>query len=90
MTVVPRAWSLFLAKMLDVELDNELPRSWIEEVKKKAPYENKPYSLWDRGDKIEVDLLAHPEIAKKMIDYIKSLIKICDEKYLPALKNSKI
>ena len=90
MTVVPRAWSLFLAKMLDVELDNELPRSWIEEVKKKAPYENKPYSLWDRGDKIEVDLLAHPEIAKKMIDYIKSLMKICDEKYLPELKNSKI
>ncbi|MFX1394637.1 MAG: acetoin utilization protein AcuC [Promethearchaeota archaeon] len=89
MTVVPRAWSLFLAKMLDVELDNELPQSWIEEVKEKAPYENRPYLLWDRGDKSEVTLLANPEVTKKMIDYIKELIKLCDEQYIPALINSK-
>ena len=56
MTVVPRAWSLFLAKMLDVELENELPQSWIEEVKEKAPHENTPYLLWDRGDKSDVAL----------------------------------
>ena len=88
MTVVPRAWSLFLAKMLDIELDNELPQSWIEEVKEKAPYENTPYLLWDRGDKSEVALLANPDVAKKMIDYTKELIKICDDEFIPALIGS--
>jgi len=89
MTVVPRAWSIFLAKMLDVELSMELPKDWIEEVKKKAPYEETPYGLWDRGDKVEVELLSHPEVAKKMYDYNNSLIEICNEKYLPALSKKK-
>ena len=87
LTVVPRAWTLFLAKMLDLELKNQLPASWIEEVKNKVPYEETPYSLWDRNDKIEVELLSHPEIAKKMIDYGNQLISINEEKYLPILRN---
>ena len=87
-SVVPRAWSLFLAKMLDVELDNELPQSWIEEVKEKAPHENTPYLLWDRGDKSDVTLLANPDVTKKMIDYTKELIKICDDEFIPALIRS--
>lgn len=85
MSAVPRAWSLFLAKMLDVEVDNELPGSWIAEVKQNVPHENTPYVLWDRADKSEVELLANPEVAKKMIKYINSLIKICEEKFLPPL-----
>ena len=85
MNVVPRAWSLFLAKMLDVELENELPPEWVKEAKEKVPYEQPPYYLWDRSDKIEVQLLAHPEIAKKMIDYNNSLKEICETKYIPAL-----
>ncbi len=88
MTVVPRAWSLFLAKMLDIELKNKLPRDWIKEVKEKAPYEQTPLLLWDRGDKIEVELLAHPEIAKKMRNYTNMLIEICDQRYIPALIKS--
>ncbi|MFX0030877.1 MAG: acetoin utilization protein AcuC, partial [Candidatus Hermodarchaeota archaeon] len=32
-SVVPRAWSIFLGKMLDVELPNELSDEWIKEVK---------------------------------------------------------
>ena len=84
-SVVPRAWTLFLAKMLNVELKNELPDSWIKEVKDDAPYEDIPYLLWDRGEKIEVQMLSHPEIAKKIIDYTKSLIEISNEKYLPYL-----
>ncbi|MHA1490067.1 MAG: acetoin utilization protein AcuC [Promethearchaeota archaeon] len=86
MTVVPRVWSLFLAKMLDVELKNELPNSWIKEVKEKVPHENTPHLLWDNNNKIEVQLLSHPELAKKMIDYVNSLISVCEEKYLPNLK----
>ena len=85
MTVVPRAWTLFLANMLDIELENKLPDIWIKEVKEKAPYEDAPYLLWDRGEKIEVEYLSHPEIAKKIIEYTKSLIAICDDKYLPNL-----
>ncbi|MEJ2251432.1 MAG: acetoin utilization protein AcuC [Candidatus Lokiarchaeota archaeon] len=85
MSVVPRAWTLFLAQMLDVELENKLPDVWIREVKKKASYEETPYTLWDRGDKIEVQLLSHPEVAKKMSDYTNSLIKHCDTFYLPRL-----
>jgi len=85
MTVVPRAWTLFFAKMLDVELENELPESWRQEVKEKVPYEETPYMLWDRGDKIEVELLANPEISKKMIEYNKSLIDICENEFLPKL-----
>ena len=88
MTVVPRSWSLFLAKMLDVELENELPRSWIEEAKDKAPNEDRAYLLWDRDDKTKVDLLANPEIAKEMINYTKSLIEVCNEKFIPALIKS--
>jgi len=30
-------------------------------------------------------LLKYPELAKKMLDYNNSLIKICEEKYLPSL-----
>ncbi|MFX1573947.1 MAG: acetoin utilization protein AcuC [Promethearchaeota archaeon] len=84
-SVVPRAWTLFLAKMLDVELKNELPGSWIKEVKEYAPYEDTPYLLWDRGEKVEVQMLSHPEIAKKIADYTKSLIEVSNEKYLPNL-----
>jgi len=85
MTVVPRAWSIFLAKMLDVELKNELPDSWIQEVKENVPFEETPYLLWDRGDKVEVQMLSHPEIAKKISEYTKSLIEISNERYLPNL-----
>ncbi|MFX1338878.1 MAG: acetoin utilization protein AcuC [Promethearchaeota archaeon] len=88
MTVVPRAWSIFLSKMLHIDLENKLPDSWIEEVKQSVPYEETPYLLWDRNDKIEVELLSHPEIAKKMIDYNKKLIELCEEKYIPALNKT--
>jgi len=85
MTVVPRAWTIFLSRMLGVELKNELPQSWINEVKELVPYEETPYLLWDRNDKAELQLLSHPEIAKKMIDYNKDLKMLCEEKYLPGL-----
>ena len=88
MNVVPRAWSIFLAKMLDVELSNELPDSWIKEVKELVPFEETPYTLWDRGEKVEVQMLKNPEIAKKIIDYSNSLIEFSDEKYLPNLTKS--
>ena len=88
MTVVPRAWTIFLARMLDEELRNELPDSWIEEVKENVPFEETPYLLWDRGEKIEVQMLSHPEIAKKIIEYTKSLIEISDNKYLPTLSKT--
>ncbi len=83
MTVVPRAWSIILARMLDVKLKNELPNDWIEQVKKEVPNEETPYLLWDRDDKSEVQLLSHPEIAKKMIDYNNDLKNLCDNEYLP-------
>ena len=88
MTVVPRAWSIFLARMLDIELENELPDSWIKEVKESAPYEDTPYLLWDRGEKVQVQMLSHPEITKKIIDYTKSLIEISNEKYIPNLSKT--
>jgi len=83
--VVPRAWSIFLAKMLDIELSNELPDDWIKEVKDKAPFEETPYTLWDRGEKVEVQMLRNPEIAKKIIDYTNSLINYSEENFLPEL-----
>ncbi|MFW9930274.1 MAG: hypothetical protein ACFFD1_12840, partial [Candidatus Thorarchaeota archaeon] len=86
-TVVPRAWVIFLAKMLEVELENTLPDSWIDEVKRSVSYEETPYLLWDRNDKAEIQLLSHPEIAKKMIDYNKDLRELCDTKYLPNIDN---
>ena len=83
MSVVPRAWTLFLARMLDVNLENELPLEWIEQVKNEVPNEEVPYLLWDRDDKTEVQLLSHPELAKKMIDYNKSLKALCDNEFIP-------
>lgn len=85
MTVVPRAWAIFLAKMLDVELKNELPNEWIKEVKQYVPDEDTPYLLWDRDDKVAVQYLSHPELASKIYEYTKSLIEISNEKYLPNL-----
>ena len=85
MTVVPRAWTLFLAKMLEVDLKNELPHEWIKEVKESVPFEDTPYLLWDRGEKVEVQMLSHPEITKQIIEYTKSLIEISNERYLPNL-----
>ena len=87
-SVVPRAWSIFLARMLDIELPNELPDSWIKEVKKEVPNEDTPYLLWDRGEKVEVQMLRNPEIAKKIIDYTNSLVDLSNEKYLPNLIKS--
>jgi acetoin utilization protein AcuC len=86
MTAVPRAWTLFLARMIDVELKNELPDEWVNQVKEEVPYETTPYLLWDRDDKAEIQLLSHPEIAKKMIDYNRELRALCDEEFIPNLK----
>ena len=61
----------------------------INFLKKMLSFSNFAYALWDRGDKIEVDLLANPEIARKMYDYNKVLIEVCEEKYLPSLKQIK-
>jgi acetoin utilization protein AcuC len=83
MSVVPRAWSIFLATMLHVHLENSLPDTWREEFKREVNYEDTPVLLWDRDDKSEVQLLSHPEIAKKMIDYNKDLKKLCDDVYIP-------
>jgi len=88
MSVVPRAWTIFLSKMLHIDLENKLPDSWIREVKQSVPHEDTPYLLWDRNDKMEVQLLSHPEIAKKMIDYNKKLIELCEENYLPTLSKA--
>ncbi|UCC20513.1 MAG: acetoin utilization protein AcuC [Promethearchaeota archaeon] len=85
MTVVPRAWTIFLAKMLDIELKNELPDSWIKEVKKSVPFEDTPYLLWDRGEKVEIQWLSQPEIARTIMNYTKSLIDLSNEKYIPKL-----
>ena len=87
MNVVPRAWSIYLAKMLDVDLDNELPDEWRQEAVKKVPHENTPYLLWDRADEIERELLANPEVAKKMVTYLNQLISTCNTEYLPNLSH---
>ncbi|MFX1260260.1 MAG: hypothetical protein ACFFAN_20610, partial [Promethearchaeota archaeon] len=85
MTVVPRAWTLFLAKMLDVELENKLPDNWVREIREKVKNEEIPYLLWDRGDDVQVQLLSNPEIAKKIVEYNKTLLETCENKYLPNL-----
>lgn len=87
-TVVPRAWSIFLARMLDVEVDNELPVEWVQEVKKTISHEDTPYQLWDRDDKSEVQLLSNPEVAKKMIDYNKELRTLCEETFIPNISKN--
>ncbi len=87
MTVVPRAWSVFLAKMLGVWLENELPESWINEVKQKVRSEDTPYLLWDRDEEVQKTLMQNEnqEYYKKMAEYSKNLIEICNQEYLPKL-----
>ena len=65
-----------------------LMRSWIQEIKENVPNEDTPYLLWDRGEKVQVQMLSHPEITKKIIDYTKSLIEISNEKYIPNLSKT--
>jgi len=88
MSVVPRAWSLFLAQMLDVELPNKLPESWIKEIKQKVHNETVPYKLWDNDEKMALELLSHPQLANKLYSYVDSLIEVCDKSYLPNLTKS--
>ena len=57
-------------------------------LKEKVPFEDTPYLLWDRGEKVEVQMLKNPEIAKKIIDYSNSLIKLSKEKFIPNLSKS--
>ncbi|MFX1273462.1 MAG: acetoin utilization protein AcuC [Promethearchaeota archaeon] len=85
MSVVPRAWSLFLAKMLEVEIENKLPEIWYKEFKKKVRFEKAPFYLWERADDIDKRYLSDPDWAKNMIEYKNSLIKLCEETYLPRL-----
>ena len=85
-TLVPRAWSIFLAEMLGVKLDNELPQEWVKECYRSAPDEPHPEEMFDRSDAITLELLSHPELQKQMVDYINSLIEFCQENFVPNLK----
>jgi hypothetical protein len=87
MTVVPRAWSIFLARMLDQNLENQLPPEWVEIVKKEVPREEIPYLLWDRDDVTNVQLLSNPELTKKMIAYNNSLKALCDNEFIPNISS---
>jgi len=88
MSVVPRAWSIFLAKMLGAWLENELPQAWIDEVKTEVRDEETPYLLWDRDDQVQRTLMRNEnqEYYKKMAEYIQMLIETCNNEFLPALK----
>ena len=86
MTVVPRAWTLFLAQMLKVDLHNELPESWVKEVQQKVKDEVTPQKLWDLDTVIENQLVSNRDLAVKMEKYIKTLIELCDERFLPNLE----
>jgi len=85
MTVVPRAWTLFLAQMLDVELPNELPETWITEVKKIVKDEKAPKELWDLDSQMDNQLFKNSIDAENMENYIDTLIELCHEKFLPYL-----
>jgi len=85
-TVVPRAWSIFLAQMLQVELNNEVPKNWKKECYRKASDEVTPTEMFDKNDKLILELLAHPELKKEMKDHYNMLIKITQENYIPNLK----
>ena len=86
MTVVPRAWTIFLAQMLDVNLPNELPNSWIKEVEKKVKDEKAPKELWDSDTQMKNQLVSNLDLAGKMESYIDTLIELCDERFLPNLE----
>ncbi|MBY9007181.1 MAG: acetoin utilization protein AcuC [Candidatus Lokiarchaeota archaeon] len=85
MTVVPRAWTLFLAQMLDEKLPNELPISWINEIKKKVKNEKIPKELWDSDTQMNNQLFKNSNDAENMENYIDTLIELCHEKFLPNL-----
>ena len=89
MNVVPRAWALFLAKMVGEELENKLPEEWYNEFKSKVTYEKTPYYLWDRADYIKQQELKYPEKTMAMIEYRNSLIELCEKKYIPNLVKRK-
>ncbi len=90
MTVVPRAWSVFLAKMLGAWLENELPEEWISEVKAKVREEQTPYLLWDRDDDVQKTLMRdeNQEYYKKLAEYTNMLIETCEKEYLPSLSKT--
>jgi len=87
-TVVPRAWSIFLAEMLDVELNNDLPKEWKKECHINASDEIAPTTMFDKNDKLVLELFSHTELKKRMMDYYDMLIKVSREKYIPNLKNA--
>ncbi len=78
--VVPRAWTLLWAEMIDQPLEQQpLPTSWIKRWQKESPVKL-PYYLFD-------DLTTFPKIARK--DEIQEKNRITMEKALEALSYIK-
>ncbi|MHC1596085.1 MAG: acetoin utilization protein AcuC [Candidatus Syntropharchaeales archaeon] len=69
MTVVPRAWSIFFAKMAGIEPENEIPRSWIkfcEDTIHKRP----PSKLLDQ-EEVRKDPAVFEEV-KRIVEDVKA------------------
>ena len=87
MTVVPRAWTIFLAKMLGVWLENVLPVDWIDEVRADVRDEATPTELWDLDFEVQTKLMSnvYQDYYREINEYTRSLIETCENEFLPIL-----
>ncbi|MHA1857639.1 MAG: acetoin utilization protein AcuC [Promethearchaeota archaeon] len=86
--VVARSWSMFLAEMLEVKIDDPLPEEWIEMFKEKWGYsdETPPIELRDKNWYIEEKQLKNPYWENELEQRADEIIKKFEEEYIPALK----
>ena len=86
--VVARSWSMFLAEMLEVKIDDPLPEEWIEMFIETWGYsdETPPIELRDKNWYIEEKQLKNPYWENELEQRADEIIKKFEEEYIPALK----
>lgn len=89
MSVVARSWTLLLANLLDIELKNEIPKTWLEEHKQKCPDEFSFTELRDRNTKAEEMQLKNPYFIDQIEAYHDQVIETYEKELIPQIKGKK-
>ncbi len=86
MTVVPRSWSMILAEMLGVTINNDLPQEWIDLAKRLITDEPTPTTLRDYNYSIESRIMRDPMFSQTREDYAYNLVKQIEREVFPELR----
>ena len=87
--VVGRSWSLFLALMAGIKLENTLPDIWLDELNQKWTEFDAPDFLRDQNYYIEQLLLKDPYFVDELESECDKIVDKFEADFIPALKEKK-